>query len=205
MKKYFISGIGTDVGKTLVSAILTEALQADYWKPVQCGIEGGTDHEKVKNLISNSHSVFHKEAYLLKEPASPHIASAKENIKISKSNIQLPNTNNKLIIEGAGGLLVPLNNNEYVIDLAKEFDAPVILVVSSYLGCINHTLLSIDYLISHNYKIQGLILNGNFETGVRNAIVNYRNIPVLAEIPLVKTADKQFVLEQATNINIYQF
>lgn len=205
MKKYFISGIGTNVGKTLISAIVTEALQADYWKPVQCGITDGADKDKVKNLISNSHSVLHNEVYLLSEPASPHIAAAKENCKISKSNIQLPNTNNKLIIEGAGGLLVPLNDNEYVIDLAKQFDATVILVANSYLGCINHTLLSVDYLTNHNYKIQGLILNGNFEPGVRSAIVNYKNIPILAEIPMVRTADKRFVLEQASKINIYLF
>ena len=103
MKKYFISGIGTDVGKTVVSAVLTEALQADYWKPVQCGFTEGTDSGNVKKLISNLTSVFHKEAYLLEEPASPHIAAAKENIRIEKSNIQLPVTNNNLIIEGAAG------------------------------------------------------------------------------------------------------
>lgn len=205
MKKYFISGIGTDVGKTLVSAILTEALHFDYWKPVQCGMAEGTDNETVKALVSNSVSVFHPETYIFKEPASPHIASKKENTSINKSNIQLPSTSNKLIIEGAGGLLVPLNDNEYVIDLAKQLDASVILVVSSYLGCINHTLLSIDYLLSHHYHIQGLVLNGNFDEGVKSAIVNYKNIQVLAEIPFVKNPNKQFVSEQAKKINIYLF
>ena len=205
MKKYFISGIGTDVGKTVVSAVLTEALQADYWKPVQCGFAEGTDSGNVKKLISNLTSVFHKEAYLLKEPASPHIAAAKKNIRIEKSNIQLPVTNNNLIIEGAGGLLVPLNEKEYVIELAQQFDAAVVLVISYYLGCINHSLLSIDYLLSHNYKIQGLIFNGNFDEGVLTAIKNYKDLPVLAEIPGAKQIDKNFVSEQAAKINVNQF
>lgn len=205
MKNYFVSGIGTNVGKTIVSAILTEALRADYWKPIQSGTSEGTDKELVQSLISNSNSVFHPEAYLLKEPASPHLAAKSEGVKIEKRNIQLPYTSNKLIIEGAGGLLVPINEKEYVIELAQQFNASVILVISSYLGCINHSLLSIDYLLNHHYTIHGLILNGDFHEDVKSAILKYKNIPVLAEIPFSNKADKSFVSEQASKLNIYLF
>lgn len=205
MNNYFVTGIGTNVGKTIAAAILTEALQADYWKPVQCGTEGGTDTEKVKKLISNPVSVIHPETFLLKEPASPHIASAKENRSILKSNFQLPAADKQLVIEGAGGILVPLNEKEFVIDLAKKWDASVLLVVGSYLGCINHTLLSIDYLLTHRYNLKGLILNGNFEEGVMSAIVSYKNIPVLGKIPYVKNPDQQFVTEQALKIDCKLF
>lgn len=205
MKNYFVSGIGTNVGKTIVSAILTEALSADYWKPIQSGTSEGTDKESVRSLVSNTMSVFHPEAYLLKEPASPHLAAKLEDVKIEKRNIQLPYTSNKMIIEGAGGLLVPINEKEYVIELAQQFNASVILVVSSYLGCINHSLLSIDYLLNHNYKIHGLILNGDFQEDVKSAIINYKNIPVLAEIPFSKNANKEFISEQASKLNIYLF
>lgn len=205
MKNYFVSGIGTNVGKTIVSAILTEALSADYWKPIQSGTIEGTDKESVRSLVSNTMSVFHPEAYLLKEPASPHLAAKLEDVKIEKRNIQLPYTSNKMIIEGAGGLLVPINEKEYVIELAQQFNASVILVVSSYLGCINHSLLSIDYLLNHNYKIHGLMLNGDFQADVKSAIINYKNIPVLAEIPFSKNANKEFISEQASKLNIYLF
>ena len=205
MKNYFITGIGTNVGKTIASAVLTEALQADYWKPVQCGVEDGSDKENVKLLVSNSVSVFHPEAYLLKEPASPHIAAKKENVVVSKLNLQTPTTSNKLIIEGAGGVLVPLNDNDMVINLADQFNASVVLVISSYLGCINHSLLSIEYLLNKGYKMQGLVLNGNFDPDVRSTIINYKNLPVLAEIPFVNKVDKQFVSEQASKVNIYLF
>lgn len=200
MKRYFITGIGTNVGKTVVSAILTEGLNADYWKPIQSGSVEGRDLDTVKSLISNSSSAFYPETYLLKEPASPHLAAKKEDILISTSKLQLPITSNSLIIEGAGGLLVPLNSSDYVIDLAKQFNAAVILVVSSYLGCINHTLLSIEYILQNNYKLKGIILNGNFEEDVKSAIVNYKNVPLLAEIPQGKI-DKQFVLAQSAKIN----
>jgi dethiobiotin synthetase len=205
MKRFFITGIGTNVGKTLVSAILTEALEADYWKPVQSGALEGTDSEAVKKLISNSKSKFYKEAYLLKEPLSPHYAAIKENKQISVSEINLPSTSDTLIIEGAGGLLVPLTNKDFVIDLARKFDAGVVLVVNNYLGCINHTLLSIDYLMGHNHKVSGLILNGDFEKEVEDAILSYRDIKVLARIPRMEEVNKDTVLKMARAINTAVF
>jgi dethiobiotin synthetase len=202
MKRFFITGIGTNVGKTFVSAILTEALKADYWKPVQSGASEGRDVETVQGLITNKTSKFHKEAYLLQEPLSPHYAAIKENTEIKIPNIDFPSSSNTLIIEGAGGLLVPLNKTDYIIDLAKKFDAEVILVVNNYLGCINHTLLSIDYLITHNYKIAGLVLNGDFDREVEEAITGYKSIKVLARIPAVAKVNKDTVQKLAGLIDI---
>lgn len=205
MAKYFITGIGTDVGKTLVSAILTEALQANYWKPVQCGIEGGTDRETISSLITNSKTVCYTEGYCFTEPASPHLAAGLANEKIRLENLHLPELNNRLVIEGAGGLLVPLNDINYVVDLAKEFEAEIILVCRNYLGCINHSLLSIDYLIRNEFAIKGLVLNGNFDKAVKSAIINYTEIPVIAEIPDMTVVSKDSILSQAQKINLSLF
>ena len=205
MAKYFITGIGTDVGKTLVSAILTEALQANYWKPVQCGIEGGTDRETISSLITNNKTVCYTEGYCFTEPASPHLAAGLANEKIRLEHLHLPELNNRLVIEGAGGLLVPLNDTNYVVDLAKEFEAEIILVCRNYLGCINHSLLSIDYLIRNEFAIKGLVLNGNFDKAVKSAIINYTEIPVIAEIPDMTVVSKDSVLSQAQKINLSLF
>ncbi len=205
MNKYFVTGIGTGVGKTIVSAILTEALQADYWKPVQCGIKEGTDKELVATLISNSKSVLHNESYCFKEPASPHLAAALENEKIRLDKMLLPETDNHLIIEGAGGILVPLNDNNFVVDLAIEFEADIILVIKNYLGCINHSLLSIDYLLKNGFEVKGLILNGNFDPAVRLAIINFSELPILGEIPEVSDISKESVSHLSRKINLSLF
>lgn len=205
MGRFFITGIGTGVGKTVVSAVLTEALKADYWKPVQCGIAEGTDKEKVESLISNSTSAFHKESYCFQEPVSPHLAAGLENIKIKMDGFLIPESGEHLIIEGAGGLLVPLNDDAFVIDLAREFEAEVILVVRSYLGCINHSLLSIDYLVKNDFPVKGIILIGNFDKAVRSVIINYSEIPVLAEMPELFEITKEVVLNQASKIDAELF
>lgn len=198
MKRYFITGIDTNVGKTVISAILTEALQADYWKPIQCGITDGTDVNEVLKLISNSKTKVHPEAYSFAAPVSPHLAAAIESKKIEVKNIVLPSTSNHLIIEGAGGIMVPLSKSNYVIHLAREFDAEVILVVRNYIGCINHSLLSIDYLLRNKYKIKGMILNGNFDPLVEQAITTYSDIPVLAKFPEEGTIDKDKIKQLAS-------
>ncbi len=205
MNKYFITGIGTDVGKTIVSAILTEALKADYWKPVQSGVADGTDRGLVSSLITNTTSVCHNESYSFQEPASPHLAASLENQKIKLEQMHLPDTQNDLIIEGAGGILVPLNDSNYVIDLAQEFEADVILVCRNYLGCINHSLLSIDYLVKNNFPVKGIVLVGNFDKAVKLAITNYSELPVLAEIPEMSEISKETILNQAQKINVSLF
>lgn len=196
----FITGIGTNVGKTVVSAMLTEALQADYWKPIQSGVVEGKDSDTVKSLISNSKSVFHPEIYLLKEPLSPHFAAKLDGVEIELKKIELPQTSNHLIIEGAGGLLVPINNTQYVIDIAKQFDCELVLVISSYLGCINHSLLSIDYLLRNGFKLKALLFNGTFEPEVKQAITNYVKNTLIIDVPQLDELSKSAVLQISSQI-----
>jgi dethiobiotin synthetase len=197
----FITGIGTNVGKTIVSTILTESLQADYWKPIQSGTIESMDSETVRSNISNDKTVIHPEAYLLKEPLSPHFAAKLDGITIEIEKINLPITTNHLIIEGAGGILVPINDRQYVIDIAKKFDCEIILVISNYLGCINHSLLSIEYLKVHNLKLHSLVFNGEFEYEVKNAILQYSPQSKVVDIPTLDNVCKASVIEAAKLIN----
>lgn len=160
LKPLFITGIGTGVGKTIVSAVLTEKIKADYWKPVQSGDLDNSDTSLVKSLVSNSISKFHPEAYRLTQPFSPHKSAALDGITIDPSKFEIPLTGNQLIIEGAGGLMVPLNEDFLMIDLIKKLDAEVVLVSRNYLGSINHTLMSAEVLRAKNIPIKYLIFNG---------------------------------------------
>ena len=157
--KLFITGIGTDVGKTVVAAIVTEALEADYWKPVQAGDLDDSDTHKVRRRVSNSKTQFHPNAYALHTPASPHLAAALDHITIDIAQIQEPKTENHLVIEGAGGVFVPLNATDCVIDLIRP-DYKVIVVSRHYLGSINHTLLTIEALQARKLTIAGIIFRG---------------------------------------------
>ncbi|MCX7729508.1 MAG: dethiobiotin synthase, partial [Bacteroidia bacterium] len=168
-KRYFVTGIGTGVGKTLVSALLCQYLKADYFKPVQTGYPPDRDSEWIKQIV-NYPITFHPEKYLLKTPASPHLAADDEHIQIDIQNIILPNTSNHLIIEGAGGLLVPLNQKHYIADLIRHLNAECVLVINNYLGCINHSLLSLYYLQKENIPFKGIVLNGSFDQRVKSAI-----------------------------------
>ena len=201
MMNLFITGIGTNVGKTIVSTILTESLQADYWKPIQSGTIESMDSETVRSNISNDKTVIHPEAYLLKEPLSPHFAAKLDGITIEIEKINLPITTNHLIIEGAGGILVPINDRQYVIDIAKKFDCEIILVISNYLGCINHSLLSIEYLKVHNLKLHSLVFNGEFEYEVKNAILQYSPQSKVVDIPTLDNVCSASVIEVAKLIN----
>lgn len=182
MKSYFVSGIGTDVGKTIASAILVEALEADYWKPIQAGELNNTDTMKVRSLISNKKSILHTERYLLSQPQSPHAAATNDGIEIDLKTIQIPNTTNTLIIEGAGGLMVPLNNQYLVIDLIQQLNAEVILISKNYLGSINHTLLSFEALKSRNIPIAGIIFNGKPNKASEEFILNHTKLTCILRI-----------------------
>ncbi len=195
--RYFISGIGTDVGKTIVSAILTEALNADYWKPIQSGNIESSDPMIVQNLITNTYSEIHLPTYSFEIPASPHFASEKEGIEIEMKKIKIPVTKNHLIIEGAGGLLVPLNRKELVIDLIQQFQTPVILVVKNYLGAINHTMLSIEALKNRNIPIAGIIYNGGNRHENIDFIEKHTSVKTLALIPELEVINKQTILKEA--------
>lgn len=195
MKKYFVTGIGTDIGKTVVAAMLTEALEADYWKPIQSGDLENSDTKKVQNLISNSKTVFYPEAYRLNEPMSPHASAKIDGIEIDLNNLNLPKTNNNLIIEGAGGLMVPLNDNDLIVDLIQKLDVEVILVSQNYLGSINHTLLSYEALERRNIKIAGIIFNGNKNKETEDFILNYIQLKCIARIPQLQKIDQEEVLK----------
>lgn len=197
-KIIFVSGTGTGIGKTLVSAILTEAMHADYWKPVQAGYATITDSDWVRSVITNKKSVIHPEAYKLKLAASPHIGAKEENIVISLQKIvdSLPQSDNDLIIEGAGGLMVPLNDHEFVADLVKLLNVPVILVSRNTLGSINFSLLTALVCKQKNISVMGWIFNDNY-LNYEHDIVRWTGIPDLASIPSADYADSNFVAEQA--------
>jgi dethiobiotin synthetase len=184
MEKIFVTGIGTGVGKTLISAILTKALNADYWKPVQAGFEDGTDSEWVANWLKDTGSVVHPEVYRLAKPASPHIAAREEGITIDFANIckQIPQNDRTLLIEGAGGLLVPLNESQFVADLIKELGAKVILVSRNYLGSINHSLLTARVCREMQIPVIGWVFNDQY-LDYEEEIVKWSNFPRIASIP----------------------
>lgn len=194
MKKIFVTGIGTDVGKTVVSAILTEALEADYWKPVQAGDLDNSDSIKVENLISNAKTTIHSEGIRLNSPMSPHAAAAIENVKIKLTDFKLPETANTLIVEGAGGLMVPLNDKDLIIDLIQKLDIEVVLVSQNYLGSINHTILSIDALKNRGIKVLGIIFNGESNKETEKYILNYSGLPCLGRIEQHTEINKEIVL-----------
>ncbi len=195
----FITGIGTGVGKTIVSAIVTEKLKADYWKPIQSGDLDDSDTLKVQSLVSNDVTVFHPESYRLTQPFSPHKSAAIDKVTIDLQNIILPKTDNQLVIEGAGGLMVPLNDNFLIIDLIKQLNAKVILVSKNYLGSINHTLLSVHALKKYNIEVMGIVFNGPKDIYSKTYILNYSGLTELGQIPMYPKPDKKAILG-ATNL-----
>lgn len=201
MKKQFIvAGIGTEIGKTFISSVLVEALQADYWKPIQSGGLDFSDTDTVKSLVSVSNNTFFPEAYRLNEPLSPHAAAALDGVTIELSKIQLPVTERNLIVELAGGLMVPLNDNDLVIDMVQQLNLPVILVSKNYLGSINHTLLSIEALRSRNIPVEGIIFNGISNASTEHFILNYTKLKCLGRIPTQAEIDKPAVRKLADSL-----
>ncbi len=179
--KIFITGIGTDVGKTVAAAIVTEALEADYWKPIQAGDLDHSDSNKVKELISNSKTIFHPNAYALNTPASPHLAAAKDGVRIDLNKIVETKIENHLVIEGAGGILVPLNETECVVDLIQK-EYKVIVVSRHYLGSINHTLLTIEALQNRKIKVAGIIFSGDENKATEEIILNKTEVTFIGRI-----------------------
>lgn len=197
---YFVTSIHTDSGKTVTSAVLTHALQADYWKPIQCGTEP-RDLDTVRSLVNNNHCLFHEEAYLLKTPASPHAAARLEGRKIDLDSIGLPFSENEhMIIEGAGGLMVPLNDTHFIIDLAAKFDAEVVLVCNIYLGSINHSLLTINELKRRNARVKGIVFVGPENPDTENYIVNYSGYKCLLAIRPEKEINQEVVTRYAIKL-----
>ncbi|MEJ5994923.1 dethiobiotin synthase [Pedobacter sp. Du54] len=201
-ESYFITGIGTGIGKTIASAVLTEKLKADYWKPIQAGDLDQSDSLMVKSLLSNSVSTIHPEQYRLNHPLSPHLAAKLDGLSINLKEFKLPNTENKLIIEGAGGLMVPLNEEDLILDLIKELNLQVIVVSKNYLGSINHTLLTVNTLKQNQISIKGIIFNGEVNEESERYILKYGNIKTLGRIPDLHTIDKEAVIEAGKAISL---
>ena len=201
--KIFVTGIGTGVGKTIASAVLAEALQADYWKPIQCGNLEDSDSLMVKSLILNPVTRIHPESYRLRTASSPHYASKAEDIKIDLAKCIQPDTKGSLIIEGAGGLMVPLNENECVVDLIVALQVPVVLVCRNYLGSINHTLLSIALLKQRGIPLLGLIFSGGNFLDNEEIIRHFGQTKILGRIDEGVIVDKEFIQRQAEKIKMY--
>jgi len=200
MKPLFITGIDTGIGKTIVSAILAEKLGADYWKPIQSGDLYISDTERVKTLVSNLKTKFHSEIYRLTQAFSPHKSAILDGIRIELEKIILPVTNNRLIIEGAGGLMVPLNEQDLLIDLIKKLDAEVILVSKNYLGSINHTLLSLEILKMRKISLKGIVFNGESDTYSEDIILNLSGISSYAKIPIIDDLNKKSIIKFANEL-----
>lgn len=190
-KKLFITGIGTEIGKTVCSAILTKYFKADYWKPIQSGDLHFSDSMKIKEWVGEN-VVIHPERYRLQLAASPHQSALEEGILINSNDFKLPETQNNLIVEGAGGLMVPISDDEFIIDLIEKLNLPVALVVRNYLGCINHTLLSLMVLEQKNIKLEYLILNGSFPEDTERIICeNIQEEPKIIRIPEIENITKE--------------
>lgn len=195
MNTYFVTGISTDVGKTIASAILVEALKADYWKPIQAGDLDNSDTHKVKRLVSNTKTKFHNEGFQLHSAMSPHAAADIDNVKISAKNLNHPKTKNNLVIEGAGGILVPINDSETIIDLIKPKNK-VIVVSRHYLGSINHTLMTINMIKEKGLEM-ALIFSGDENQTSEDIIKKMTQVPVVGRIFEEPYFDKNVILDYA--------
>ncbi|MCK0146283.1 dethiobiotin synthase [Arenibacter sp. F26102] len=196
MKQFFVTGISTDVGKTITSAVMVEALEADYWKPVQTGDE--SDSETISELISNSKTVIHKSSYSLKAPISPHAAAALEGVYIDHNKIQEPKTENHMVIEGAGGVLVPLNDSDTLLDIIMP-TYYVIVVVKHYLGSINHSLLTIKWLLLKGYDV-AVVFNGEPNSASEDIISKITGVSVLGRIGQESSMTKEVIKKYAEEL-----
>ncbi|MDX1326374.1 MAG: dethiobiotin synthase [Arenibacter sp.] len=193
MKQFFVTGISTGVGKTLAAAIMVEAMGADYWKPVQTGED--TDNDTVAKLISNPKTVIHKNSYALKAPISPHAAATLEGVYIDPNKIIEPQTERALVIEGAGGLLVPLNDSDTILDIIMP-TYKVVVVSRHYLGSINHSLLTIQWLQTKGYDV-AVLFSGNEDTHTEEVIIKKTKVRVIGRIDEESSFDKEVIKKYA--------
>jgi len=190
--KLFITGIGTDVGKTIAAAIVTQALTADYWKPIQAGDLDDSDSHKIKKYLSNDTTVIYPNSYAFTTPASPHLAAELDAIVVDLNKIKEPVTKKHLVIEGAGGILVPLNDNDTIANLIKP-DYKVIVVSRHYLGSINHTLLTIEALNHKGIAIAGIIFNGDENAASESIILKKTGLTMIGRIENEPYFDKNVI------------
>lgn len=190
MPGFFVTGTDTEVGKTLVSAWLLTQLDGVYWKPVQAGTVPTTDSATVQQLAELPVGRVLPEAYLLPEPMAPHEAARRANIALDMEKIKLPPHDGLVVVEGAGGLMVPIAGGAYMIDLADSLDLPMILVTRSTLGTINHTLLSLEAIRRRGLPLAGVVISGPETPHNRAAIERFGQVEVIAEIPHLETVNR---------------
>ena len=189
--QFVICGTDTDIGKTIISSFFVRGLNSFYWKPIQSGIESETDSQAIARLAKVQKSKIINEAYIFKKPVSPHWAAEIDQKVIDIKLLNLPNLNGSLIIETAGGLMVPITRNYLQIDQIKKWDIPVILVCRSGLGTLNHTLLSIEALKKRNIKILGLVINGEKHLDNPKTLTEFSGLPIIAEFPYIRKIDSK--------------
>ena len=191
-----VCGTDTDVGKTIISSLLVQGLNARYWKPIQSGLDEGSDTKRISTLLNLSSDRLIPEIYKFKAPVSPHWAAEKEQTSIDPSQLKIPSTKGALIIETAGGLMVPLNRKLLQIDLLKIWSLPIVLVARSGLGTLNHTLLSIEALRQRKIPILGIFLNGPLHQDNPKTLEQFSNIPIIANIPIFKSLTAKALEEE---------
>lgn len=199
--RLFVSGTDTGIGKTVVSAMFTAGLQASYWKPIQSGLESETDTEFVKRVTGAGSKRLLPERYRLYEPLSPHASAAIDGVRISMRDFKIPDyQTDHLVVEGAGGLLVPINEQEMIINLIQHLGLPVLLVVRSGLGTLNHTFLSLEALRKREIPVIGVIMNGPKNESNRKAIEDYGQVEVIAELERLPEINSQELIRQFQSI-----
>ncbi len=191
-----ICGTDTDVGKTVVSALVVQGLGAHYWKPVQSGLEGGGDRGRVAALLKLPPGRQIPEVYRLQMAVSPHWAAEREDVSIEPERLALPEVPGPLVVETAGGLLVPLRRDSLQIEQVRRWGLPVLLVARSGLGTLNHTLLSLEALRSRSIPVLGLVLNGPLHPDNPRTLEAIGGVPVLAELPPLEPLDAEGLAQQ---------
>ena len=188
--QFIICGTDTDVGKTLISSFFVRGLKSFYWKPIQSGIETETDSQSILRLSGIKKEKILKEAYIFEKPVSPHWAAEIDGKKIDINLLKLPKIDGSIVIETAGGLMVPITRNFLQIDQIRKWNLPVIIVCRSSLGTLNHTLLTIEALKKRNIKILGLIINGEKHLDNPKTLREFSKLPIIAEFPRLNNIDK---------------
>ena len=200
--QFIIAGIGTEIGKTLISAIFRQALQADYWKPVQSGNPEEADALFVQHLTEVPDGNIWDSTYVLTQPLSPHTAAEIDGVRISLDQMTLPPTQRPLIVELAGGIMVPLNENETNLELMAKLGLPVVLVSKNYLGSINHTLLTYELLKARQIPMAGIVFNGPSNPSGEKFILNHTGLKVLLRVPALSKIDPEIIQEYAQQISL---
>jgi len=199
IKQIAILGIHTGIGKTIASAVIAQAIGADYWKPVQAGTEE-RDTVRVRDLLENGQSRVYDEAIVLTQPMSPHVAAQIDSVTIDYTKFRFPQTQKVLLIETAGGVLSPMNDEATMADFVKHYNLPAILISQNYLGSINHTLSSIELLRNRNIPLLGVVMNGATNTSSESFIEQYGKTKIIARVPLLKPIAQETVQKCADDI-----